>query len=193
MVTAMQLRAGMAVRLDGQICKILEAEFKAGAGQQGGNVKARLQNVSTGRLSEPHFRPDERFEELELQRHTMDFLYRDGDNAIFMNPESYEQAEVPVSIVGPSQAFLTDGMRVTVEFFESRPISVVFPPCIEVKVADTAPPAHSGQDNAWKEAQLENGVKIHVPLFIGPGELVRVDLRTGKYLDRVRGEKKKGT
>jgi elongation factor P len=189
----MQLRAGMAVRLDGQICKILEADFKAGGGQQGGTVKARLQNVSTGRLSEPHFRPDERFEDLELQRHAMDFLYRDGDNAVFMNPESYEQVEVPGAIVGPSEAFLADGMRVTVEFFEGRPISVVFPAFIEVKVTDTAPPTHSGQDNAWKEAQLENGVKIHVPLFIGPGELVRVDLKTGKYLERVRGEKKKGT
>ncbi len=193
MVIASQLRDGMALRIDGEIYKVLEAEVKAGGGQQGGTVKLRLRNASTGRLWEPHFRPDERLEDLELKRQAMEFLYRDGSACVFMNPDNYEQVEVTANIMGPSEQFLVEGMKVSVEFFDGRPISVVFPPFVDVKIAETAPPVHSGQDNTWKEARLESGVQIRVPLFIAPGETVRVDLKTGRYLERVRGERKKGT
>ncbi len=76
------------------------------------------------------------------------------------------------------------------EFFDGRPISVVLPAVAEARIADTAPPMHSGQDSTWKEATLDNGLVIQVPLFIGSGELVRVDVRTGKYLERVREKRK---
>ena len=76
---------------------------------------------------------------------------------------------------------------------DGHPISVVFPPSMEARVVETAPPMHSGQENTWKQARLENGVQIQVPLFIASGETVRIDLKTGRYLERVRGERKKGT
>jgi elongation factor P len=122
----------------------------------------------------------------------MDFLYRDGETCVFMNPDTYEQAEIQAAVIGASAQFLSEGMKVNVEFFEGNPISVVLPGMMEVKVVETAPPVHSGQDNTWKEARLENGVQIRVPLFIAPGEIVRVDLRTGRYMERVRIERKKG-
>lgn len=183
----------MALRLDKQTYKVLEAEFKDGAGQAGGMVKAKLRNAASGRVWEPHFRPDERLEDLELERKAMEFLYRDGTNCVFMNPDIYEQQEIPTAVMGTSGQFLAEGMKVSVEFFDGRPISVVFPPSVEAKVAETAPPMHSGQENTWKEARLENGVQIQVPLFIAPGETVRIDVKTGRYLERVRGERKKGT
>jgi len=77
-------------------------------------------------------------------------------------------------------------------FFEDRPRSVAFPEVAEARVVETAPPAHSQQEDAWKEATLENGLSIQVPLFIGAGELVRVDVRTTRYIDRVRAERKRG-
>jgi elongation factor P len=83
-------------------------------------------------------------------------------------------------------------MRLPVEFFEAEPSSVTFPEVAEARVVETAPPAHAQQESAWKEATLENGLSIQVPLFIGAGEVVRVDVRTGHYIDRVRAERKRG-
>jgi elongation factor P len=191
MVLASQLREGMALRIEGQIYKVLGCEVKAGAGQQGGVVRARLRNAASGRLLEPHLRPDERLEELELDRQTMEFLYADADSCVFMNPETFEQIEVPRTIIGTMEKFLREGTRVPVEFFEGRFISIVLPDAAELRITETAPPAHAGQDTTWKQARLENGLDIQVPLFIAPGEMVRVDTRTGRYLERVRTEKKK--
>ncbi len=190
MTIASQLRDGMAVRIQGEVYKVLEVDVKAGAGQMGGVVKLKLRNVTSGRMWEPHFRPDERLENLELQRETMEFLYSDTDNAIFMHPQTYEQTEVPLATLGHSPNLLQAGMRLPVEFFDSRPISVVFPATVEARVTDTAAPAHSGEDTTWKEATLDNGLQIKVPLFIATGEVVRIDVKSGKYLERVREKKR---
>ncbi len=192
MILASQLRDGMAVRIEGQVYKVLEAEARAGAAKLGGVVKAKLRNVASGRMWEPHFRPDERLEDLELERHTMEFLYSDEQNCVFMHPTSFEQVEVPRATLGPAERFLQAGQQVPVEFFDGQPISAVLPPVAELRVAETAPPQHSQQDSTWKEATLENGVVIQVPLFIAPGELVRVDVKSLRYLERIRLERKKG-
>ncbi len=191
-MVAADLKFGMAVRVEGQVYQVLEAGFKAGAGQASGIVKAKLRNVATGRLWETHFRPEVRVELLELERQTMEFLYSDEANCTFMHPETFEQIEVPRATVGPAEKFLQPGMRLPVEFFDGRPISVVFPAVVELRVADTAPAVHSQQDNTWKEATLENGVKVMVPLFIDRDEMVRVDVQAGRYLERVRVERKRG-
>lgn len=192
MVSASQLREGMAIRIEGQIYKVLEAESKAGAGKMGGVVKTKLRNAASGRMWEPHFRPEERLEDLELERQTMEFLFGDEQNCTFMNPETFEQVEVPCAVLGPAEKLLQPGMQLPVEFFEDRPISLVFPPVVEARVTDTAPPIHAQQDSTWKEATLDNGLQIQVPLFIAPGETVRVDVKTGRYLERVRAERKRG-
>jgi len=192
MISASQLRAGMAIRFEGQVYKVLEAEFKAGGGQAGGVEKTRLQNLATGRFWDHNFRPDERLEELELDSKRMEFLYSDSDNYVFMDPQSFEQVEIPGAVLGPAARFLRPGLELPVQFFEGRALSIVFPDTVEAQVADTAPPIHSGQDNTWKEAKLDNGENILVPLFIGPGETVRVEVRTGRYLERVRVERKRG-
>ena len=191
MVNAFDLRQGMALRIEGQVYKVLEVEAKAGAAKLGGVVKTKLSNVTTGRLWEPHFRPQERLEDLELERQTMEFLFQDADTCTFMNPENFEQVEVPRALVGASAPLLQPGMRLPVEFFEGRSISVIFPEAIEARVVDTAPPVHAQQDSTWKEAVLDNGLLIRVPLFIGPGELVRVDVRTRNYMERVRVDRKR--
>ncbi len=133
MITASQLKAGMAGRIAAQIYKALEAEFKAGAGQAGGVVKTKLRSVSSGRMWEPHFRPEERLEELDLERQTMEFLYSDAENCTFMNPRTFDQMEIPRAILGPAERFLKEGMQVPVEFFDGRPISIVFPAVVEAR------------------------------------------------------------
>ena len=192
MVIASELRPGTVIRSEGQVYKVLEVEAKAGAAKMGGLVKASLSNLHSGRLLEQHFRPHERLEDLELERHSMEFLYSGDDGVTFMNPVTFEQVEIAREMIGAAEKFLTPEMEIPVEFFEGKPVSVVLPQIVEAKVETTAPPIHAQQDNAFKEATLENGVQIRVPLFIGPGETVRVEVRTGKYVDRVRADKKKG-
>lgn len=192
MVIASQLKAGMAVRIEGQIHKVLEAEFKAGAGQAIGVVKTKLRNTSSGRVLDRHFRPDERLEDLELERQMMEFLYSDAESCTFMNPENFEQVEIPHAVLGPAESFLKPEMKLPVEFFNGRPISIIFPAVVEARVAGTAPPVHTQQDNTWKEATLDNGLQIRVPLFIAKDEIVRVEVETRRYLERVRAERKRG-
>ncbi len=191
MIIASDLREGMVVRIEGQIYKVLEVESRAGAAKMGGVVKTKLINVRSGRLWVPHFRPQEKLEDLELERRMMEFLYTDGGACSFMRPDTYEQVEVPAAIVGPGEKFLQPGMELPVEFFAGEPISIVFPDVAEARVATTAPPSHSQQDSAWKEARLENGLSIRVPLFIAPGEIVRVEVGTGRYVERAHTERKR--
>ncbi len=190
MITASQIRAGMAVRIEGQVYKVLHVDVKAGAGQQGGTVKTQLRNVESGRLSEPHLRPDLRIEDLAIDRQNMEFLYATGGEYVFMNPDTFDQVELPAAVLGESARFLREGTRIPVEFFDGAPISVTFPEFVELRVTDTAAPAHGQQDSRWKEATLENGVQVMVPLFIAQGEIVRINVETGRYLERIREKKK---
>ncbi len=190
MVIATELKAGSAVRIEGQVYKVLEIESKAGTAKLGGVVKAKLSNVASGRLWEPHFRPLERLENLELDRRNMEFLYSDEDGCTFMDPASFDQIQISREIVGSSERFLEPGMQIPVEFFVDQPISVVFPDIVEARVADTAPAAHSQQDSTFKTAKLANGLAIRVPLFIAPGEMIRVDVRSLRYVERAKAARK---
>jgi elongation factor P len=191
MVLASDLRAGMAIRIEREIYKVLEVESKAGAAKMSGVVKTKLVNARSGRMWEPHFRPQERIEDLELERRTVEFLYTDQNVCKFMRLDNFEQIEIPAAILGFAVHFLQPGMEVSVDFFGEEPISAAFPDWAEARVAVTAPASHSNQDVGWKEARLENGLEIHVPLFIDPGEIVRVDVRTGRYVERARAEYKR--
>ena len=191
MLVASELKAGMAIRMEGQIYRVLEVESRAGTAKLGGVVKAKLSNVRSGRMWEPHLRPQERVEELHVERQLMEFLFRQGDTCTFMNPNTYEQIEVSGEILGLAEQFLQPGMQVPVEFFEGVPINAVLPDIMEARVADTAPATRSQQDSALKEARLDNGLIIRVPLFIAPGESVRVDLRTGRYVERAHPERRR--
>ncbi|HXR16655.1 MAG TPA: hypothetical protein VN777_10695 [Terriglobales bacterium] len=191
MVIASELKEGAAIRIDQHIYRVLEVESKAGAAKLGGVVKTKLSDVRSGRMWEPHFRPQERLEDLKLDRRIMEFLFRDEDNCTFMRPDTYEQIAIPRAILGPAAQFLQPGMELPVEFFAEEPISVVFPAVAETRVKRTASPSHSQQESAWKEATLENGLSIQVPLFIAPGEVVRVEVKTGRYVERAHPDRRR--
>jgi len=182
----------MAIRVEGQIYRVLEAESKAGTAKLGGVVKTKLSNVGSGHIWEPHFRPQERLEVVELERRNLEFVFATGDVFTFMSPDTFEQIEVAKAILGPAEKFLQSGMQVPVEFFEGEPLNVVFPEAVEIRVAETAPPAHAQQETTWKYAKLENEMTVQVPMFVGPGEMVRIEVRTGRYMERVRAERRRG-
>lgn len=192
MVTAIDLKEGMALRIDKQIYKVLEVEAHAGAAKMGGTVRARLSNARTGRTWDRHFRPQERLEDLELELQKLQFLYGDENTCTFLRLDSFEQIDFPSFSLGLAQKLLQPGTILSAEFFEEEPISVALPATIEAHVLITAPPTRSQQDSSRKEAKLDNGLTIQVPLFIAPGETVSIDLKTGRYLERVRMQHKKG-
>ena len=192
MVMASELREGMALRIDHKVYRVLEVEAKAGAAKMGGTVRARLSNVHSGRLWDQHFRPLERLEDVELEKRKVEFLYSDGTNCIFQRLDTFEQVEFPAAGLGLAETFLQAGEEFQAEFFASEPIGLDLPQSVEARVMTTAPPARGQQDSSRKEATLENGMKIQVPLFVAPGEIVSIDLKTGRYLERVRTQHKKG-
>ena len=191
MLIASQLRPGAVLKIGEDLFKVVESTFHVGQGKMPGSVHTKLRNVLKGTFKEFRFRPEERLEDVELEKQEMDFLYSDADSAIFMNPKTYDQVTIPLDAVGTAEKFLKPEMKIPVEFSDGQPVSIVFPDVVEVKVETTAQPVHQQQDNTYKYATLENGLEILVPQFIKPGEIVRVEAATGKYVDRVRKDSKR--
>lgn len=186
MVTASQLRAGMAIKFEGQDYKVVAAEYHPGQGKMGGVAHVRLRNLGTGTFWEHSFRSELKLETLPVEKQELEFLYADSNQCVFMNPQTYEQVEVSQELAGPQTSLLEPGMHLGVEFVEGRPVSVVFPPVLEVKIADTAPATHQQADSAYKPAQLGNGIEVMVPQFVKSGDVIRLDLETMKYMDRAK-------
>lgn len=188
MITSSQLRAGMAIRYEGQSYRVVTADYHPGQGKMGGTAHARLQNLATGTFWEHSFRSDLKLEDLPVERRTLEYLYDDGEQCCFMNPTTYEQSEVAKALVGPRAAFLVPGMELGVEFVEDLPVNVLFPDILEVKIADTAPATHQQADSTFKSAKLDNGIEVMVPQFVKIGDMIRLDLQTMKYMDRVKSK-----
>lgn len=186
MLSASQLRAGMAIRWEGQPYKVVASEYHPGQGRMGGAAHARLKNLKTGTFWEHSFRAELKLEEMSVEKRSMTFLYTDGDQCWFMDPDTFEQLGVPAAIIGPQARFLQPDLSIPVEFVEGSPISVLFPDVLEVRIAETAPPVHAQQDSNWKPATLENEVEIMVPQFIKNGDTIRLDLNQMRYMDRAK-------
>ncbi|MBI4165911.1 MAG: elongation factor P [Acidobacteria bacterium] len=191
MILASQLRPGTVVRIGEELFKVIESTYHVGQGKMPGSVHAKLKSVLKGTFKELRWRPEERVEDVQLIKQDMEYLYSDADSACFMNPVTYDQVAIPLEVIGPSHKFLKTEMMIAVEFYEAAPVNVVFPPAVEIRVDTTAEPVHQQQDNTYKFARLENGMEVMVPQFIRPGEVVRIDVATGKYLDRVRTDIKR--
>jgi elongation factor P len=189
MVVASQLRIGMVVRFEGQEYKVVATEYRPGQGRMSGAMHSRLRNLETGTFWEHAFRSELKLEEIALDKHTLEFLYADEDHCFFMDPESFEQTEIPIALVGVQARFLEAGMRLAVEFVAGRPISVLFPDVLEVKIAATAPPAHQQQDTNFKPATLDNGVEVMVPQFVKTGDTIRLDIENLRYMDRAKARR----
>jgi elongation factor P len=191
MVAASQLRPGMLLRVGDDLLKVVDSTFHVGQGKMPGSVHTKLRHIRKGTFKELRWRPEERLEDVQLEKQDMEFLYSDADSASFMNPETFDQVSIPLEAIGAAARFLRPEMKVPVEFYHGLPVSIIFPEIVEVKVESTAAPTHTGQDNTFKYATLENGLEAMVPQFIKTGEIVRIEVATGKYVDRVRGEGKR--
>ena len=154
-------------------------------GKGGAFAQVELKNIEDGRKLNERFRAADKVERARLEQIDHQFLFSDGQMLTFMNMESYEQIELPVEFVGDQAAFLSDGMKVQVEFYGEKPLGVALPQHVEMEVEDTEPVV-KGQTaaNSYKPAMLVGGVKTQVPPFVGVGERIVVATEDGSYVRR---------
>jgi elongation factor P len=191
MIEAYQLRAGTVFKREGELLSVISAEYHAGGGQLGGVVFAKAKSLTTHHVKELRFHRDDKLEDVELEHKEMEYLYTDGTEFYFMNPDTYEQISLPKDAIGPYDRFLQPNMRIPVELHEGNPVNVAFPPAVELRVI-TAPPGLREHDSStFKTIALENGLEVLAPQFIKEGDIVKIEVTTGKYLERIRREGKK--
>lgn len=177
-------RKGLKILLEGQPYSVVDFQHvKPGKGNQ--FTRTKLKNLLTGSNLERTFKSGERFEVPDMIYRTMNYLYKDGDSFAFMDKENYEQMSIAPDDVGDAANYLTENMEVTVAFFNGRPIGVEVPKAVNLKVVDT-PPGLKGNTvtGATKQATLETGAVVQVPLHISVGDILRIDTRTGDYVER---------
>ncbi|HTL47019.1 MAG TPA: elongation factor P [Verrucomicrobiae bacterium] len=182
MAVAGDLRVGNVLNLEGKICKVISQEMK-GSGKVGKTMHMKLKSLEDGHMMEKSLRAEEKIETLESHRVKMQYSYKDANQYVFMNMETYEQFSLPEKAVGKQSVFLKENSEIGVDFVEGKAVGVDFPKIVELQVTST--PAPMGGGATSKEAELENGLKILVPQFVKTGEFVRIDTDDFAYLDRV--------
>ncbi len=186
MISSNDFRPGVHIMLDGEVYVIISSEHSKVA-MRHGLVKAKVRNTKTGVTTERTFRGGERVPLVHLERKTMQYLYTTGDEYVMMDKATYEQLSLPGALLGEAVRFLRENMDVTVVFHEDRPIAVELPNSVDLRVVETSPGFRGDTvTGGTKPATLETGAVVQVPLFINLGETIRVDTRTGTYLERVR-------
>jgi elongation factor P len=186
MVEASGLRPGMVVVLEGELHSVAYAGYHAGGGQQGSAVFARVKNLKTGHIRELRLHPSDKLEEVALDHMEMEYLYTDGVAFYFMNPDTFEQISFPSDTIGAYEKFLQPNMRIPVQLYDGEPITIAFPPAVELSIVSTPPGLHEHETSTFKTAMLENGMEVLVPQFIKEGDTVRVEVASGKYLEGTR-------
>ncbi|MDD1748650.1 MAG: elongation factor P [Methanothrix sp.] len=185
MILVSEIKEGTAIQLEEKIYRVLEIVRHAGSGQMHGFIELKLKDLRFGHIADRRFKQTEKLETVELTKRPMEYLYHDARNFVFMDPETYEQIQVPNSAAGIPVKFLKEGSVMPVELLGQEPIEIQFPKVVELAVTMTGPGIRDGQDNTMKTATLENGAEILVPQFIETGDVVRVDTEKIKYVDRV--------
>ena len=182
-----QVRKGMViVGEDGQLYSVIDRDLNTP-----GNCRAilnlKLKNLKTGAVNPRRFKPDDKVEVAYLDKRPMEYLYQEGDDFIFMDKETFDQTTLSKEWVGEQILFLKENDDAQVTFYEGKPLSLELPPTVELKVIETEPSMKGATAAAQtKPATMETGLKINVPPFVGVGEMVQIDTRTGEYLSRAK-------
>ena len=184
MATANDLRRGMAINYNGDICVVLEFQHRT-PGNLRAFVQATLRSIRTGKSSDIRLSSTERIEPVPMITKKMDFSYKDGEDFVFTDPENYETVTLAKELVGDAKDYLVENATVTVTFVEEKAVSIELPSSVILAVAD-APEGIRGDsaNNVQKAITLETGITVQAPLFIKTGEKIKIDTRTGKYMER---------
>jgi elongation factor P len=185
-VSTNDLKNGMTLELDGTLFQVVEFQHvKPGKG--GAFVRTKLRNVRSGAVVERTFNAGVKVGLARVERKEMQYLYRDGDAFTFMDMESYEQIPVDAAVVGGGASWLSEGSSAQISMHQGTPIAVDLPASVQLTITKTQPAVKGDtKTNAMKPAVLETGVEIQVPMFVDEGERVKVDTRSGEYIERVK-------
>jgi elongation factor P len=181
------IRKGLKVLIDGNPYTIIEFQFvKPGKGAA--FTRTKFKNLMSGAVIERNIRSGEKLEPANVEERKMQFLYREGEDFVFMDNVSYEQTHVLAEIIGDDWKFLKDNLECSVLFFNDRPVGVSLPNFVVMKIIKAEPGVRGDTSgNVLKPATIETGAEVGVPLFVKEGESIRIDTRTGEYIERVAG------
>jgi len=184
MPTANDLRKGMAINFNGDVAIVLDSQHRT-PGNLRAFVQATLRSIRTGKSSDVRFSSTERIDVVPLMTKRMEFSYKDGEDFVFSDPETYETITLPPELVGDAKNYLVENAPVTMTLVEDRPVLVELPPSVVLTVTD-APEGIRGDsaNNVQKAITVETGITVQAPLFIKTGEKIKIDTRTGKYMER---------
>lgn len=180
------LKKGQVFQMNGIPYRVVEYAQKV-MGRGGSIVNVRIKSLTDGKVLEKTFKGNESIEPADISLQSVQYLYNDGTNFFFMNEETFEQFEVTADLVGDGAGYLKEGDRVTLQFFDGRPINVELPKNVPLKVTYTEDVVKGDTtSNVQKDAELETGITIKVPAFIKQGDVISVDTSTGSYRERVK-------
>ncbi len=184
MISATQLRPGMVVKFNNDLYSVFSMTHRT-PGNLRGFVQAKMRNLRSGTMMEHRFSSEDRVERANLEEQQMEYLYDDGEYYYFMNTENYEQMHLMKDLLGDATNYLIPQLRVSVEFYEVKPISVELPATVDMTVVETEPGLKGATvSNVTKPAKLETGLVVQVPAFITEGEKIRVNTAEGTYQER---------
>ena len=184
MLSATQLRPGMVIKFNNELYSVFSMTHRT-PGNLRGFVQAKMRSLRTGSMTEHRFSSEDKVEKAQLDEHDMEYLYDDGEYFYFMNTENYEQMHLTRELLGDATNYLIPQLKVTVEFYEGKPISVELPATVDMTVVETEPGLKGATvSNVTKPAKMETGLVVQVPPFITEGEKIRVNTSEGTYQER---------
>lgn len=178
------IKNGMTIIMDGNLSQIVEFQHvKPGKGPA--FVRIKLKNLRTGAIVEDTYNTNLKVEKAHIDKMPMQYLYQDGNKYVFMNSQTYDQIEIPEEKLENEKKFLKEGMEITIDFYEGEIIGITLPEKIEFEVVETEPAVKGNTtNNAMKDATIETGFTVKVPLFINQGEKIIISTKDGKYSSR---------
>jgi len=185
MIDAGELKKGITIMLDGQLYQVLDYNhIKMGRGSA--QIRIRLRDIKGGHTIEKSFQASEKFAKVFLERRPVQYLYNDGDLFHFMDSETYEQFAVEKALIGDAINYMKENMNLEIVIYKGTAIGVELPVSVELQIVETGPGFKGNTASAGgKPAKLETGITIQVPFFLNTGDKIKVDTRTGEYLERL--------
>ncbi len=186
MATTSDFRSGMTIRMDGDLWEIVEFQH-VNPGNWRAFVRAKLKSLKSGKVIETRFRAGEAVDQVRIETKEFQYLYHDGQSYVFMDKETYDQIYVEEKHLGKSADFLKESETVDIAFNGTEIVSVEVPITVALAITETVPGVRGDTaTGAQKPAKVETGATVNVPLFINEGDVIRVDTRTGAYIERVK-------
>ncbi len=186
MIVATQIRTGMTIIHNGSPCKVIDVTHVT-PGKGRGMVQSKLKDLVSGAFIEYRFRSDEKVERAILEQHEMEYLYNTDNEYHFMNTETYEQIALSKEQLGDYIYYLKPNVRFQVEFFDGRPVGIQPPLVVELEIKETQPHLKGATAaSSMKPATLETGLVVSVPSYLEAGDVIRIDTRDGKFIERAR-------